>query len=103
MPSAKYCSIVKPIELISDSWTLLIIKSLLTGEKRFNELRSEISDINNRTLSARLKFLTQRGVIVRSVSTHSPLSVSYTLTELGEGIRPVLKEIEKFGNRFLCE
>ena len=103
MSQVKHCSIIKPIELISDSWTLLIIKSLLPGTERFNELRNEITDINNRTLSARLKFLVLKGVIVRHVSPGSPPSVKYTLTQLGKGIEPILNEIENFGNRFMCE
>ena len=104
MSQAQHCSIVKPIELISDTWTLLIIKSLLSGTKRFNELKNEIQDVNNRTLSARLKFLAEKGIVIRRVSMNdAPPSVKYTLTPLGKGIEPILKEIENFGNKFLCE
>ena len=104
MSQTQHCSIVKPIELISDTWTLLIIKSLLTGTKRFNELKNEIEAINNRTLSARLKFLAEKGLVIRRVSLiTTPPSVKYTLTPLGKGIEPILNEIEKFGNKFLCE
>jgi DNA-binding HxlR family transcriptional regulator len=104
MVKAQFCSIIKPIELISDSWTLLIIKSLLTGTKRFNEIKNDVEDINNRTLSARLKFLVEKGVLIRRVSqSTTPPSVKYTLTPLGKGIEPILNEIENFGNKYLCE
>lgn len=98
----KFCPIIKPVELLGDSWTLMIIKSLLNGPKRFNELKSEIDDVNNRTLSARLKSLGEKGILIRRVGTQNPPTVTYYLTPLGKGAEPILKSIEDFGNKFLC-
>jgi len=103
MDTEDYNSIVKPIELIGDPWTLLIIKSLLSGPKRFNELKNEVPGINNRTLSARLKSLAIDGAIQRQVGLENPPAVKYYLTPLGKGIGPILKAIENFGNKFINE
>ena len=101
MPN-KYCPIFKPIELVGDSWTLLIIKILLPGPLRYNEIRGKIPDINNRTLSSRLKSMISKGVIIKSARDCKPTICNYELSELGRGVGPILQSIEEFGNKFLC-
>ncbi len=99
----QFCPIVKPIELIGDMWTLLIIKSLYNESKRYNEIKKAIPEINNRTLSLRLKKMADLGIIQRSVDNQiNPPLVTYKLTSLGCGIKPIIDQIELFGNKFLC-
>lgn len=98
----KYCPFIKPTELIGDLWTILIIKNLLDGPQRFNELRDKIPEINARTLSARLKTLVEKGVIDRQQYPQIPPKVEYSLTEIGFGLKPIIEAIEEFGNKFLC-
>jgi DNA-binding HxlR family transcriptional regulator len=98
----KYCPIIKPIELIGDVWTLMIIKSLLKESKRFNQIKAEIPEITNRTLSARLKSLCLKQVINREVGEENPPTVVYSLTELGHGMKEIIEAIENFGNKYLC-
>jgi DNA-binding HxlR family transcriptional regulator len=100
--NSRFCPIIKPIEMLGDSWTLMILKTLLGGAKRFNELKSEVEDINGRTLSARLKTLQSNGLVVRKVMEQNPPQVIYQLTPLGKGSRPVIEAVEEFGNRYLC-
>lgn len=101
MENDTHNSIVKPIELIGDPWTLMIVKCLIVGPKRFNELKNEIPGINNRTLSARLKSLALDGAIQRQVGLENPPTVKYYVTALGKGIGPILQAIEDFGNKFM--
>lgn len=100
--SKKYCPIIKPTKLIGDTWNILIVKSLLGGAKRFNEIRDEIPEITSRTLSQRLKFLCENKILVRTQFTQIPPKVEYKLTETGRGLKPVIQAIEDFGNSYLC-
>jgi DNA-binding HxlR family transcriptional regulator len=94
----KYCPIIKPIELIGDSWILLIIKELLVEPKRFNQIKDSIPEITSRTLSAKLKFLISHNIVVK----RQPPQTEYELTEIGHGLKEVILAIEVFGNTFLC-
>lgn len=98
----KYCPIIKPTKLIGDAWTILIVKSLLEGSKRFNQIKEEIPEITSRTLSARLKFLCENGLIVRKQYEEIPPKVEYNLTVMGRGLKDIIQAIEKFGNIFMC-
>ena len=98
----KYCPIIKPTELLGDTWTLLIIKELLEGPVRFNKIKEKIPEITNRTLSARLKKLCQENVIERKQHEGNPPKVEYNLTPMGMGLKKVLDAIEEFGNEFMC-
>jgi DNA-binding HxlR family transcriptional regulator len=99
----KYCPIIKPVSLIGDFWTLLIVKELLDGPKRFNLIKEALPEITSRTLSAKLKNMVENDVVKRTQLEGSPPGVEYSLTSLGHGLRPVVKSIEEFGNQFLCE
>lgn len=103
MDEEKYNSIVKPVGLIGDTWSLLIIHTLLEEPKRFNELKNQIPSISNRTLSAKLKHLSLQGVLERQVLEGNPPNVQYYLTPLGKGIKPILVAIEDFGDKFFCD
>jgi DNA-binding HxlR family transcriptional regulator len=98
----KYCPIIKPTELLGDTWTLLIIKELLDGPLRFNKIKEKIPEITNRTLSARLKKLCLEGVLERKQYEEIPPRVEYNLTKMGLGLKKVLDAIEDFGNEFMC-
>jgi DNA-binding HxlR family transcriptional regulator len=98
----KYCPIIRPTKLVGDTWTLLIIKSLLPGSKRFNQIREEIPEITSRTLSQRLKFLCEQGLLSRKQYPEIPPKVEYTLTKMGEALEPIIVAVENFGNDFMC-
>jgi DNA-binding HxlR family transcriptional regulator len=87
--------------LLGDQWNLLIVQVLLSKPSRFNDIKRSIPQINNRTLSARLKNLADFGVLDRKIESGNPPFTLYHLTALGKGIGPIIKEIVKFGNRFL--
>ncbi len=98
----KYCPIIKPTKLVGDVWTLLIVKTLLKGPKRFNEIKAEIPKITSRTLTCRLKDLVDQGILDRKQYPVIPPKVEYKLTDMGLGLQKIIEEIEAFGNKYLC-
>ncbi len=102
LKDTKYCPIIRPTKVVGDVWTILIVKTLLKGPKRFNQIKDEIEEITSRTLSARLKFLVEQRVIVRKQFPEIPPRVEYELTTMGKGLEQIVVEIEKFGNTWMC-
>ena len=102
------CPVAKASLLVGDMWTLLIIRELLRGTKRFKELQSAITTanskccINSRTLTERLKKLESEDVIAREVFQHEiPPRVEYKLTKKGEALSKILDDLKKFGEKYL--
>lgn len=91
----------KELKIIGDFWSLNIIQSLNESEKRFSQLERDIEQINPTTLTNRLKRLEKEKLIKRKEETVDKLSVVYMLTERGEKVIPILKEIQKFANQCL--
>ncbi|WP_321176919.1 helix-turn-helix domain-containing protein [Bradyrhizobium sp. USDA 3256] len=91
------------MSLIGGAWTPNIIWYLSSGPRRFSELRTDLSSISAKVLSARLRNLETRRVIVRSVMSTSPPSVEYALTELGKELVPAIKAIVEVGHRLKAQ
>lgn len=92
------CSTSVTMKFIGGKWKAVILFHLIDGAKRYNELRKLIPTMTERTLSLQLKQLEEDGVIDRKVFTEKPpLMVEYSLTEFGESLIPVVKEIAKWG------
>jgi DNA-binding HxlR family transcriptional regulator len=85
--------------VIAGAWAPNVIWCLRAGPRRFNELRGDIPPISARVLSARLRELQARGVLVRHVRPTSPPSVEYVLTPLGAQLVPALEAIVEVGHR----
>lgn len=92
------CPTSAAMELIGGKWKSVILFHLIAGEKRYNELRKEITTITERTLSLQLKQLEIDGLINRKVFTKKPpLKVVYSLTSFGITLMPLLKAITEWG------
>ena len=92
------CPTSAAMELIGGKWKSVILTHLIDGEKRYNELRKEITTITERTLSLQLKQLEADGLIDRKVYTKKPpLKVVYSLTTFGNTVTPVLQAITEWG------
>ena len=87
------------LKLLGDYVTLRIIDFLRSKQLRFTELQRAMGDVNSVTLSNRLKRLEAASVIERMEATIDKQSVAYRLTDLGTGLLPVLREIQKFAQR----
>ena len=96
------CPIARTAEIISGKWTLLIIRDLASGVKRFNQLERSLHGISPKTLSERLRSLEEEGVILRKTFAEVPPRVEYTLTEKGRDLVDVIESMRSYGKRWLC-
>ena len=97
------CSVIATLDIFNDKSKLAIIWHLLSGEKRFKELDEIFSDISQKTLTVKLKELEQKNIINREVFAEVPPRVVYSLTPAGERLRPILKEMYKWGISYALE
>jgi DNA-binding HxlR family transcriptional regulator len=98
--SEDHCQ-AEALKLLGDYVTLRIIDFLRARKLRFTELQRSMGDVNSVTLSNRLKRLEASGMIEREEATIDRQSVAYTLTRMGKGLLPVLREIQNFTRRYV--
>ena len=96
-PYNQVCPIAQALDIVGDRWTLLIVRDLFLGRRRFSELLASLPGIPPRLLSDRLKRLEQRGLIERVVYSQYPLRAEYRLTDEGLTLAPVLGAILTWG------
>ncbi|MGW3009953.1 winged helix-turn-helix transcriptional regulator [Streptomyces sp. NPDC001219] len=89
----QFCAVARALEALGERWALLIVRELLLGERRFNDIQRGIPRISKTMLSTRLKELERAGVVVRG-------SDGYTLTEAGAQLAPVLRELGSWAMHF---
>jgi DNA-binding HxlR family transcriptional regulator len=95
------CPVARTAEIVSGKWTLLIIRDLATGTKRFSELERSLHGISPKTLSERLSTLEAEGVVRRQMYAEVPPKVEYTLTAKGRALESVIESMREFGKRWL--
>ena len=96
------CPVARTAENNSGKWTLLIIRDLVSGVKRFNQLERSLHGISPKTLSERLRSLEEEGIIIRQTFAEVPPRVEYSLTEKGSDLVGVIESMRGFGKRWLC-
>ena len=84
------CPVEVTLLLLSNKWTILILRDLLTGTKRFGELKKSLSGVSQKVLTANLRSLEEKGIIEREVYPEVPPRVEYTLTDLGKTLEPII-------------
>ena len=94
------CPVETTLTLISDKWKVLIIRDLLPGTKRFGELRKSIGSVSQKVLTSQLRQMEESGLLIRTVFPEVPPRVEYTLTELGQSLKPVLDAIWNWGEEY---
>jgi DNA-binding HxlR family transcriptional regulator len=95
----QYCPIAKALELLAERWTLLIVRELLAGSRRFNDLRRGVPLVAPSVMSQRLKLLTDHGIVVRE-SEPDGRTYEYHLTAAGEELRPLIVQLGTWGQRW---
>ena len=88
------------VELIGRRWTGAILRAMLAGVSRFNELAETIPGLSSRMLSERLKELEAEGVVVRSVEPTVPVRVEYHLTEKGRSLGSVVEAVSRWADQW---
>lgn len=94
------CPVATTVQIIGSKWKLLIIRNLLTRPWRFNELKNDLDGISQKVLSDSLRSMEEDGIIVRNVYPEVPPKVEYSLTELGESMRPILDAMAVWGTEY---
>lgn len=94
------CPVETTLSLISDKWTVVIIRDLLTGTKRFNELMRSVTGITQKVLTSHLRNIEANGLLVRKVYPEIPPKVEYTLTETGYSLKPILDAMYTWGENY---
>ncbi len=91
------CPMATAVNLIGSKWKLLILWNLLVRSWRFNELQRELEGISQKVLTDSLRSMEADGIITRTVYPEVPPHVEYALSELGETLRPLLMDMQKWG------
>jgi DNA-binding HxlR family transcriptional regulator len=94
------CPVATTVQLIGSKWKLLIMRNLLAGTQRFGELKKTIPGISQKVLTDSLRSMEEDGIINRKVYAEVPPRVDYSLSELGETMRPIIKSMETWGTNY---
>ena len=95
------CAVACCAEIIGSKWTALLVHDLSEGARRFSELERACPGISPRTLSERLRWLEEEGVVVRHSFAETPPRVEYELTGKGLALLPIIAEMRRFGHDWL--
>ena len=93
-----FCPVATTVDLIGNKWKLLIMRELLTGTKRFNEIHRLVGGISQKVLTENLRKMESDGIVKREVFPEVPPRVEYSLTDLGDSLRPIINSMS-VGNR----
>ena len=94
------CPVEYTASLIANKWEIIILRELLTGTKRYNELTRSVVGISSKVLTENLRDLESDGIVNRVVYPEVPPRVEYSLTEKGEDLKDVIEAMRQFGLRY---
>ena len=94
------CPVETTLMLIGDKWKILILRDLLTGTKRFGELKKSIGHVSQKVLTAQLRDMEASGLVHRKVYAEVPPRVEYSLTELGQSLKPITDAMGAWGEEY---
>lgn len=99
--SRSHCPVERYLSVFRDHWSLLIMRDLLEGPKRFSELKKSLIGITAKTLTERLVELKDAGIITRVAYPDIPIKVLYSLTEKGLDFDNVLEATRSWGEKWI--
>lgn len=99
----QYCGAARALDVVGERWALLVVRDLLLGPKRYTDLQAGLPGIGPNVLSARLRGLVDAGVVRRRQLPPPAAATVYELTPLGEELRPVVRELVRWGRNLLGE
>ena len=95
------CPVEATLEVIGGKWKGVIVFHLLSGTKRFNELRRLVPEVTQRMLTRQLRELENDRIVLRVVYAEVPPKVEYSLTEYGQTLEPLLAMMQQWGTKYL--
>ena len=96
-----YCATEMALEIIGGKWKLVILYNLFEGTKRFGELRRAMPNVTQRMLTRQLRELEEDGLVRRKVYRQVPPKVEYSLTDTGESLESIVRQIDEWGDWYL--
>jgi DNA-binding HxlR family transcriptional regulator len=99
----QYCAVARTLDVVGERWSMLVVRELLDGPKRYVDLQSGLTGVSTDMLAARLRTLEQVGVVARRTLPPPAASKVYELTPLGRELRPAVTELARWGLRLLGE
>jgi DNA-binding HxlR family transcriptional regulator len=96
----KNCPVARTVNVIGGKWTLLILRDLFDGTKRFGELRASLIGISPKTLTEKLRALEQDGIIERKIYPEVPPRVEYSLTKRGQTLETIIEAMREWGTQW---
>lgn len=97
MKSVSDCPVERTLRIIGGKWTLLVLRDLFTGTKRFGELMASLEGVSPKTLSERLKDLEAEGIVKKTLYPEVPPRAEYNLTDKGRSLQEILEAIRTWG------
>ena len=94
------CPVATTVQLIGNKWKLLIIRNLLRAPQRFSELKRTIPGISQKVLTDNLRALEAEGLIDREVFAEVPPRVVYSISALGDTLRPIIDAMQAWGTEY---
>ena len=94
------CPVEYAASMIANKWKILILRDLITGTKRYNELTRSVKGISAKVLTENLRELEKDGIIIRKVYPVVPPKVEYSLTEKGNDLKPIIDLMRNYGNKY---
>lgn len=94
------CPVEVTLTLISNKWKILILRDLMTGTKRFHQLKQSMGTISQKVLTSNLRAMEEDGLLIRTVYPEVPPRVEYTLTERGYSLKPILDAMWHWGEEY---
>ena len=91
------CPVARAVRVLDGKWTMLVIRDLLAGTRRFSELQASLAGISPKTLTDRLRSLEEHGLVERASYAEIPPRVEYRLTPAGRTLEPVLAALADWG------
>lgn len=94
------CPVETTLLLLNSKWKFIIIRELLTGTKRFGELKNAVGTITQKVLTTNLREMEEKGIVERKVYPQTPPKVEYTLTDIGYSLAVVLDGMAEWGSAY---
>lgn len=93
----KNCPVERTVNIIGGKWTLLVLRDLFEGTRRFGEIRVSLKGVSPKTLTDKLRELENSGIIQRKVYAEVPPRVEYSLTRRGQSLKKIFDAMQELG------
>ncbi len=97
------CPVAVCLDILGDKWTLLVVRDILLGARRFSDFEASPEAVPTNILSDRLKKLVEHGIVEKKAYSERPVRYEYRLTRKGHALRKVLKDMMDWGNQYYPE